>query len=105
MLRRDLGEVPRPDRLLDRLEQGVLADSLGAAENKGMVDFLMRPLDPVGKPSDDMAGVIAEKAVGMVKPWVGASGSSGDGWGPVKVKHGASRPLDPSAVGNEPVGY
>ena len=41
VLRRDLGEVPRSDRALHRLEDGVLADALRAAENQRVVDLLV----------------------------------------------------------------
>ena len=52
--RRHLGEVPRADRVLDRLEQRVLADALGAAEHERVVDLLGRELDAVRQPADQM---------------------------------------------------
>ena len=57
LLRRDFGEVPRPDRPLDRLEQRVLADALRAAEHERVVDLLFRPLHPMREPSHDVVGV------------------------------------------------
>ena len=58
LLRRRFLEVPCADCVLDRLEQGVLADALKAAEDEPVVDLLLRPLHPVGEKLDDVAGVV-----------------------------------------------
>ena len=50
VLRRNLSEVPRPDRTLHGFERSVLADALRAAEHQSVVDLLCRPLHPVGEP-------------------------------------------------------
>ena len=71
LLRRHLGEVPRPDRPLGGLQQGVLADALRAAENQGVVDLVLRPLNPVGEPSDDVCGVSWIDEAKVVEPRVG----------------------------------
>ena len=60
--RRDLGEVPRADRVLDRLEQRVLADALAAAEHQRVVDLLAGELDAMGQPADQVVALVADRA-------------------------------------------
>ena len=57
LLRRHLGEIPGADRVLDRLQQRVLADALLAAEHQRVVDLLVRPLHAMRAPADDMGGM------------------------------------------------
>jgi hypothetical protein len=72
---RDFMKIPRADRMLDRLEEGVLADALRSAQNQSVIEFLSRQLHAVRQPFDDMGGVLgAVDRVGMVDPRAGFSG-------------------------------
>src|SRR5262245_39582751 len=44
MRRRHVMEIPRTDRILDRLEHRVFADALGTAKHEGVVDLLLGAL-------------------------------------------------------------
>ena len=71
MLRRHLGEIPRPDRVLDRFEHRVLADALIAAEHERVVDLLLRALHSMREPFHDVIGVVlAENLVDVIEPSV-----------------------------------
>ena len=48
--RNDVVEIPRSDRLLHRLQQTVLADTLRSAQHQGVIDLLLRALHPVRQP-------------------------------------------------------
>ena len=64
--RHDLDEIPRSDRLLDRLKQRVLAGALAAAEYQRVIDLFSRPLRTVSEPSDDVLGIVRIDPVHML---------------------------------------
>jgi len=98
LLRRGFAEIPRPDRVLDGLKQRVLADTLGAAEDEGVIYFLMWALHPVRKPRDDMVCVITENPVDVIDPPIGLRRvAMFDRRRPIEIKTAHSGPLDPSA--------
>ena len=71
LLRRRLDEVPGANGALDRLEQAILADALGAAENKAVVDLLLRPLHAVREEGNDMAGLRRVDPLAVRYPFLG----------------------------------
>ena len=97
LLRRDLDKIPRADRVLDRLEQGVLADALAAAQHQRVVDLLLRALHPVREPMNDMIGVVGIDLAHMVEPRAGLRGVAGlDRRRPIEVETAdASRSIQP----------
>src|SRR5215472_12939932 len=63
--RRRLGNIPGSDRALDRLDQGILPDTLQAAEYQGVIDFVLGALQPVRQPAADVFGVLRVDPVDM----------------------------------------
>src|SRR5262245_52927961 len=53
-----VGEIPWPDRLLDRFKDRVLADAGIATQYERMIDLLMRSLHAMCVPSQDVFDVI-----------------------------------------------
>jgi hypothetical protein len=51
---RYLGKVPRPDGVLDGLEQRVLADALRTAEHQRVINLLVRTLHAMRHPRHDV---------------------------------------------------
>ena len=74
LLRRHLVEIPRADRVLDRLEHRVLADALLAAEHQRVVDLLGGLLHAMRAPAHDMGRVVAVEPLDMIEPAVGIAG-------------------------------
>src|SRR6516162_5826117 len=69
-----------------------------------MVDLLLRPLHPMGKPRDDVVGVVWKDLMNVVEPRLSCSGISELGArGPIQIEQRHSRTLDPAAVHNETV--
>ena len=99
LLRRHLGEIPWPDRVLDRLQQRVLADALQAAEHERVVDLLVGPLHAVRQPMDDVIGVVGIDLVDVVEPRAGLGGVAGSmRRRPIEVEAASRRALDPAAL-------
>jgi len=97
--RHHLDEIPRPDRLLDRLEQSVLADALPAAEHQSVVDLLSRPLHAMSKTCDDVLGIVGINPMHMLEPRIRFGGIAGnDGRRQINVQAGFTWPMDPAAV-------
>jgi hypothetical protein len=71
VLRRHLEEIPRADCMFDRLERGILADTLVAAKHERVIDLLVWPLHPVRQPHRNVVGVGTEHPTDMLKPRAG----------------------------------
>ena len=54
--------------MLYRFEHRVLADALGTAQQQCMIDLFLRALHPVGKPWQDMIGIVGIDFVNVIKP-------------------------------------
>jgi hypothetical protein len=100
LLRRDFLEVPWPDRVFHRHQQGILPHALiRAAEHQRVVDLVLRVLHPVGEVLHDVVGIVAEHLVGVVEPSLGLRGVAGDDRRrPVEVEASDPFALDPSAL-------
>ena len=96
LLRRDLEEIPGTDRVLDRLEQRVLADALFAAEHQGVVDLVGRLLNAMRQPADDVAGIVAVELLDVVQPAIGVTGDRRDDRRAVEVEDLASQAAESS---------
>ena len=57
--------------MLDRLNDGVLADAHGAAEHQRVVDLVLGALHPVREPCDDVLKVIREYLLHEIEPEIG----------------------------------
>jgi hypothetical protein len=80
-------------------EQRVLADALGAAQDNSVIDLLVRPLDPMSEPRDDVIGVVAVDFANMIEPWTGFSRvAQFDRGRTVQVEATHLLPLDPSTA-------
>jgi hypothetical protein len=64
--------------MLDRLQDRVFSDAWGSAKHECMVDFILRPLDAMRKPCEDMAGLGRVNGVGKLDPSCGGSGVAAD---------------------------
>jgi hypothetical protein len=90
---------------LDRLDKGILANPLGAAEHDGVVDLLTRPLHPVGEPADNVVAIIRIDFIDVVEPRFGHGGVAGyDGRRSVEIEAGHPGALDPSAFIDQTAG-
>ncbi len=78
LLGRDLDEIPGADRILDRLQQCVLADALRTDEDERVVDLLLWLLHPVRQPLDDVLGIVGINLVHVVEPRPGLGGHRPD---------------------------
>ncbi len=106
LLRRHLVEVPRTDSALDGLEQRVFSDALQAAEHKGVVDFVLRPLDAMRAPFDDVICVIGIDFVDVVEPPISLGGVAGlDGWRPIEIENRDVFACDPTAFRDQAIAH
>src|SRR5262249_50719642 len=106
MTRRDVVEIPRSDGALDRLQQRILADALGAAKHERMVDLLLRALYPLRQPVNDVHGVVRENLVHMFEPTLGfARIAELEPRLAIEIETGDTALLDPAAVRDQTVAY
>ena len=106
LLRRHLLKIPGPDRVFDRLEQRVLADPLLPAENKRVVDLLLRSLHPVRKPIDDVVGLVRVNQPNVIEPSVRPFPDRPARLsGPIEIETCDATAFDPAALKDELVAY
>ena len=93
----DIGEIPRPDGVLDRLEQRVLPDALRAAEHEGVVDLLLRLLHAVREPLRDVVGIVRIDVLHELEPACRLSAIARlDGRRQVQIEDVGTVSLDPA---------
>src|SRR5262245_27134281 len=99
MCRRHLTKIPWPNRMFERLGQRILANTLGAAEHQGVVDLLLRALNPVRQPFDAVVRLRRVKPVRMLDPTGGlCSVAKLDARRTVEVEASGVCALDPAAI-------
>ena len=99
VLRRDLREVPRSDRMFHWLQQRVFADALSTAQHQCVIDLLARMLDAVCQPSHDVIEIVGIDFMDMVKPSIGGSGiSQFDHRRAIQVETADIIAIDPTAL-------
>jgi hypothetical protein len=99
-------KIPRADRMLDRLEQRILADTLRAAQHQGVVDLLGRPLHTVRQPAHDMCHIILSvDGFDVADPRIGLSRFAELEPGrPVQIEAGHLGAHDPAACHHQAIG-
>src|SRR3974377_2001108 len=97
-------KIPWPDRMLDRLEEGIFTDALGAAEDKGVVDLFGRRLHSLRQPRHDVSCVIREDGVNVLKPRSGCAGITKlEARRRVEIEACHTQAFDPAAGDKEPI--
>src|SRR6266446_8130227 len=90
--------------MFDGFEDRILANTLQAAQHKGVIYFLLRVLHPMGEPFDDMIPVVREDAFHVIEPAAGlARVAPLDRWRSIESEATHVRTSDPSALGDEPI--
>ena len=89
---RHLGEIPRPDGALRRLQQRVLTDALRAAKDQSVIEVLdMRLLHAPREPFDDVVGVVGIDLIDVIEPALSFEGVAGrDQRRPILIEHRVS---------------
>ncbi len=100
MARRDLGEVPGPDRVLDGFQQRVLPDALRAAQHQRVIDFSLRDTVRGCASQRTMCPVIVRIDLGqMIEPRIDQTPVTVlDRWRPIEVETVRARALDPPSI-------
>src|SRR5215211_2173822 len=66
-----------------------------------MVDLLLRALNAMGEPIDDVAGMAWEDFSDVIEPWLHVALLRDNCRRPIQVEHSASQPLDPAAFSDQ----